>query len=168
MLAAADGKVVVIDLAYGAVCIKHSNGYFTKYFHLLPNTIRVKVNDSVVKGETIGISGTTGAPNNAPHLHFEVLNGSYKPIDPYKENLWESKVVNKRPNPPQIPSGPSTGWVNVACNFTASTTDPEEESVAYQFYWNEGDISNWSNFVPSGTSVTMSKLGHLLEHILLR
>ncbi len=165
VLAAADGIVKVVDTDWGGVRIQHPNGYFTKYLHLLPQSIKVKVGDTVLKGQEIGISGGTGPDPNGrpdpnkygPHLHFEVLNGSYKPIDPYKENLWEAPAGNNPPNTPQTPSGLSSGQVNVSYNFTTSTTDPDGDSVAYQFDWGDGNQSNWSSFLPSGTSITMAK-----------
>ncbi len=67
---------------------------------------------------------------------------------------------NKAPEIPNAPEGPFSGYVNISYNFTATTTDPEGNDVAYQFNWGGGDndTSSWSNFMASGAVDTMKKL----------
>lgn len=70
------------------ILIKHetSDGsYYTRYAHL--KRMDVSKGDRVTKGERIGYSGgganDPGKGNSdGPHLHFELLNSSKKPIDP--------------------------------------------------------------------------------------
>lgn len=109
ILAAADGyvsKVIVTSYSYGnTIQITHPNGFITVYAHLdkfykrigdytrtmqyameafdvelLPakNLLMVK------KGDTIGLSGNTGA-SRGPHLHFEVRDANNKMYNPL---LW--------------------------------------------------------------------------------
>ncbi|NPV88423.1 M23 family metallopeptidase [Coprothermobacteraceae bacterium] len=60
--------------------IRHGNGYTTRYGHL--SKILVKVGDTVMKGDQIGVMGSTGFSTGC-HLHFEVyINGSV--VDPLK------------------------------------------------------------------------------------
>lgn len=72
VLAGGDG---VVEFAgrkggYGnLVILKHSDGYETYYGHL--SVISVSVGDRVLKGEKIGLIGSTGK-STGPHLHFEV------------------------------------------------------------------------------------------------
>jgi len=66
-------------------------------------------------------------------------------------------TTNHSPNTPSTPSGPSTGHMNTLYNFTASTIDPDDDSISYQFEWGNGVLSNWSGFVISGAFVTMSQ-----------
>jgi len=63
---------------------------------------------------------------------------------------------NNPPNTPSTPSGPDSGQVGVSYQFTDSTTDPDGDSVSLRFSWGDGDTSGWSNFVSSGTAVSMS------------
>jgi hypothetical protein len=52
------------------VCIKHDNGYESKYGHL--HRILVKKNDRIKQHDRLGLIGQTGDAT-APHLHFELL-----------------------------------------------------------------------------------------------
>ena len=81
-VAAADGGKVSssgYDSGLGYyVKIDHGNGRYTTYGHL--NGYYVQTGDAVVKGQTIGLSGSTGL-STGPHLHFAVtVNGEY--VDP--------------------------------------------------------------------------------------
>jgi len=77
IMAADSGYVAVAgrsDTGYGRyVLIDHGNGFQTLYAHF--SVIFVKVGQSVGKGQTIGLCGSTGK-STGPHVHFEViLNG---------------------------------------------------------------------------------------------
>ncbi len=60
------------------------------------------------------------------------------------------------PVKPEPPSGPATGNLNAEYDFTAVTTDPDGDRLRYMFYWGDGTFSDWSDYVDSGTSCTMS------------
>lgn len=74
--AAASGKVVAAGWSGGygnMILIDHGNGVLTRYGH--SSKLLVSVGQSVSKGQTIGLVGSTGNATG-PHLHFEViLNG---------------------------------------------------------------------------------------------
>jgi murein DD-endopeptidase MepM/ murein hydrolase activator NlpD len=53
------------------VIIRHEDGTYGNYWHLMPGGVIVQVGDSVRQGECIGLSGNTGF-TAFPHLHFEV------------------------------------------------------------------------------------------------
>ncbi len=65
------------------VIIKHNDGSQAMYWHLQYNGALVNVGDTVVAGQVIGKSGSTGL-SAFPHLHFEVngatANGTYSQI----------------------------------------------------------------------------------------
>ena len=66
---------------YGYVVkIKHSNGYETRYAHLLRT--QVKKGQKVEVGNIIGLLGSTGR-STGPHLHYEILKDNNK-INPEK------------------------------------------------------------------------------------
>ncbi|MFE2532204.1 transglycosylase family protein [Streptomyces sp. NPDC059371] len=54
------------------VVIRHADGRYTQYGHL--SAISVKTGQSVVAGQRLGRSGSTGN-STGPHLHFEVRTG---------------------------------------------------------------------------------------------
>ena len=96
IVAFADGAVTAVQKTgtqYGIGCyvrIKHDNGYYTKYFHLKSNSIVVNKGQRVIKGQKLGIIGTTGQ-STAVHLHFQIDKGSNaSAIDPY-DYLFNNK-----------------------------------------------------------------------------
>lgn len=82
VMAAVDGVVVTVghtSVGYGNfVIIAHGGGVETLYGHLLATT--VVVGDHVVRGQPIGLEGSTGY-STGPHLHFE-LRINDKVVDP--------------------------------------------------------------------------------------
>jgi murein DD-endopeptidase MepM/ murein hydrolase activator NlpD len=86
--ATAAGKVVSTgkDIYHGNnIVIEHSKGLRTWYMHL--NKILVNKGDSVEKGSTIGLVGSTGRSTGA-HLHYEVLkNGESIDPKPYLKSI---------------------------------------------------------------------------------
>ena len=87
VIAIADGEVVHIQdgvkgysdvlTAGNYVKLRHENGYFSRYLHLAPDSICVKVGDKVKAGQVLGMEGGTGycIPAEAVHLHFDINNG---------------------------------------------------------------------------------------------
>ncbi|WKE63929.1 M23 family metallopeptidase [Gallaecimonas kandeliae] len=53
------------------VVIEHDDGTLGEYFHLMPHSARVKVDDQVQVGQVLALSGNTGF-STEPHLHFVV------------------------------------------------------------------------------------------------
>ena len=58
------------------VIIMHEDSTYARYVHLTLNGALVDINQMVVPGDTVGLSGSTGT--RIPHLHFDItktLNG---------------------------------------------------------------------------------------------
>ncbi|MFT5823710.1 MAG: murein DD-endopeptidase MepM/ murein hydrolase activator NlpD [Crocinitomix sp.] len=78
------GNGVVKDIeeklwGYGnCIIIDHGFGYVSRYAHL--SGFKVKKGDKVVRGQLIGLVGSTGK-STAPHLHYEIEKNGKK-IDP--------------------------------------------------------------------------------------
>ena len=85
VVASASGTVVTAYSGwrgYGhTVVIDHGNGVKTRYAHMYPGSITVRVGQRVYQGQQIGRIGSTGN-STGPHLHFEVLVNGYK-VNPY-------------------------------------------------------------------------------------
>jgi murein DD-endopeptidase MepM/ murein hydrolase activator NlpD len=81
VMAVATGVVVWAGdkVGYGnLVEINHGDGYVTRYAH--NSAILVKVGDTVLKGQALGLLGSSGH-STGPHVHFEVLRDG-NPVDP--------------------------------------------------------------------------------------
>jgi hypothetical protein len=63
----AGGNHVVVDIGHGR---------YAFYAHLQPGSVKVKVGQKVVVGQTLGLLGNSGN-TDAPHLHFHVMNSPY-------------------------------------------------------------------------------------------
>ena len=65
------------------------------------------------------------------------------------------QVANRHaPNTPFVPSGPTEVAKDSLASFLSSATDPDGDSVAIRFDWGDGDTSDWSSLVESGTSAS--------------
>jgi hypothetical protein len=71
--------------------------------------------------------------------------------------VYELYTTNAPPSTPSTPTGPSEGVVEQDYDFTASTTDPDDDDI--QYGWDvDGDfvVDEWTNFVASGTASTVT------------
>lgn len=103
--------------------------------------------DSAVESNTWSIASTYQIRAQARTKSMRLSDWSFA-----KEFIVSS---NRPPDSPQNPSGPYTGSVNILYNFSTTTLDPDQDSIAYQFDWGDGEISNWSDFLPAGIMVLM-------------
>jgi PKD repeat protein len=63
---------------------------------------------------------------------------------------------NSPPSAPLTPVGPSLVEVETVYQYNSSAVDPDGDQVRLRFDWGDGTRSNWSGFVTSATSVSMS------------
>jgi len=109
ILAVADGEVLtVIDgvpenvpgemnryVAPGnAVLLKHAEGLFSFYAHLVPGKIRVRVGQKVKRGGVLGLCGNSGNSSEA-HLHFQLQDGPLFEKSWGIEPLFQDVPVNR-------------------------------------------------------------------------
>lgn len=81
--AARSGHVVYILESYSdddqtaghenVVIVMHEDSTYARYVHLTTNGVLVTRGQTVMPGDTIGLSGNSGS-SGAPHLHFDVTN----------------------------------------------------------------------------------------------
>jgi hypothetical protein len=64
-------------------------------------------------------------------------------------------IVNRSPNTPSTPSGPTSGLRYTTYYFTSSTTDPDGENILYEFNWGDGASSQYG-WYSSGATATGS------------
>ncbi len=63
---------------------------------------------------------------------------------------------NDAPETPMTPSGPTFVELGVEYQYTSSAVDPDGDDIRYRFDWGDGNMSNWTAFVPSNTSVSLN------------
>jgi PKD repeat protein len=81
--------------------------------------------------------------------------GNYDPPPP--ENVSSEKYLqNNPPEPPIKPSAPIFIETGVEYEFTSSTVDIDGDQIRYKFDWGDGNMSEWSDFIPSNTSVKIT------------
>jgi hypothetical protein len=64
-------------------------------------------------------------------------------------------ITNYPPEVPPQPSGQIVGQPGIDYDFSSYTTDPDQDSLFYQFSWGDG-ISDWIGPYPSGDTCTTS------------
>ncbi|MBE3139597.1 MAG: PKD domain-containing protein, partial [Thermoplasmata archaeon] len=64
--------------------------------------------------------------------------------------------LNKPPNTPMKPSGPTFIERGVTYTYTSSAFHPDGDQVRIRFDWGDGTLSNWSAFFDSNTSISSS------------
>lgn len=108
--AAGSGTVTIAGKSSGGntgfmVAIDHGGGIQSRYVHMWPEDIKVKVGQKVNVGDIVGLEGTSGQATG-PHLHFEIrING--KPTEPM---AWmEGKGVTLGTEPNAVPAGAGQG-----------------------------------------------------------
>ncbi len=117
-----------------------------RYVELYDNGIKIKTYE---KGDIIDTLELSLGEHNLKAKAFDKSGN-------FREKMFNFTVIkNEIPNIPII-SGKATGYINISYEFTAQTTDPDGDSVSYQFDWGDGNLSEWSEYVLSGVSVTLS------------
>jgi len=56
------------------VVLRHAGGEYSQYAHMKQGSVRVKVGDTITRGQVIGQVGQTGNTTE-PHLHFQLTDG---------------------------------------------------------------------------------------------
>lgn len=92
--------------------IKHTNGYFTIYAHLLKGTLKVTKNESVTAGKKLAVGDNSGWSSGS-HLHFEVRDPSDKKVNPYGD-------------PPDNKTGCGSNHLWATCPPTLCNPAPEK------------------------------------------
>ena len=65
----------VADIAGNRVIIKHNESEFSHLFHLLKDSVKVSVGDTVSRNRIIAKIGFSGAATTYSHLHYQLMDG---------------------------------------------------------------------------------------------
>jgi len=80
----------------------------------------------------------------------------------------DTSEQNNPPETPVTPSGPTFIEMDVEYTFSSSTFDIDGDQIRYRFDWGDGNYSNWSDFMFSNTSVTMSHFWSAISNYSVR
>ena len=163
-IAVADGEVVRVqdgvlghdETVYTAgnfVRIKHPNGLYSRYLHLAPNSICVKLGQRIKAGDKLGVIGDTGY-SFGTHLHFDVNDGT-KYLDPLPYLLGEKSFYNDEPDEPKPEpeqSEPTQPTADLRCGdevtlknaplYGASTSKSKATTVSGTYWVHSDGIIN--------------------------
>jgi len=111
--------------------------------------------DILVSNDQSSTIYNPGILNYDTHYYWKIIakdNHGNETLGPVWIFITESQI-NNPPNLPNTPSGPSSGITGTSYSFSASTTDPDGDNIAYMFDWGDGNIANWTSYVSSGNIV---------------
>lgn len=102
------------------VLIKHSNGYYSRYAHLLKDTITVSVDDTVTNTQYLGMMGNSGH-SFGRHLHFEVSTAYSSSTrinpEPYLTQTIDGSLPVPVPSDPPVPTPPTPSTIRANRKF---------------------------------------------------
>ena len=90
---------------------------------------------------------------------FNLNAGDYKTLEewhPFGDPTLAISTMSEEPVTPDAPSGPTSGRIGEKHEYTAVTTDPEDDDLYYFFEWSEDDNSGWLGPYESGETCTGS------------
>ena len=101
------------------VRIKHESGVYSRYLHLVKNSIKVKVGQKIKAGALLGMEGNTGY-SYGTHLHFDINDGTQY-VDPLPYLMGEKSFYKtKKPTSSSITVG-SKVKVKTGARFSDGT-----------------------------------------------
>lgn len=124
-------------LAGNYVLVEHEAGVCGLYAHMIPGSVKVKVGDTVQRGQALGLLGNSGN-SDAPHLHFHV---STKPSGealgaeglPYKFKSFQ--LVGRLPLPLEGVEGlEDLGKIKWSRNAFTPRTRNNDMPLGYRVY----------------------------------
>ena len=92
----------------------------------------------------------------APTIDWDYSYGTWRGIIECCLLFGDPAQTVRTPHPseppvtPGKPHGQTQGVINVTVSFTATTTDPEGDTIYYLFDWGDGNYSAWIGPYPSG------------------
>ncbi|MFX1579809.1 MAG: M23 family metallopeptidase [Promethearchaeota archaeon] len=85
-------KNTIEEIAGNYVVIKHNEHEYSHLFHLMKDSVKVKIGDTVNSGDFIAKVGFSGASTTYSHLHYQLMNGK----DFLNDNPLPCKFSNVR------------------------------------------------------------------------
>jgi predicted secreted protein len=74
--------------------------------------------------------------------------------------LIKVALENDPPFTPEVPSGPSVGYLDVSYSYSTRAFDPDDDRVRYYFDWGDGS-GDWTGYVESGEFASVSHVWNI-------
>ena len=111
---------------------------------------------------TLGRAQAYSKDRMAPTIGWDASTGTWRAIiqgcllfaDPAQR--IKNPHPSQPPETPAAPNGPGYGVPEEDYDFFISTIDPEGDQIYYQFYWGDGETSNWIGPFDSGETGSAS------------
>jgi VCBS repeat-containing protein len=130
------------------------------------NKIDVLANDADPDEDPLTITGVSGAAHgttttDGDYVYYSPTLG-YSGSDSFTYTISDGHggtdtgtvAITVQPNAPplkpQRPTGPATGKVRIEYTYNATTTDPNNHQLSYQWDWGDGTTSGWLGPYDSG------------------
>ena len=79
-------------------------------------------------------------------------DGDVRNESAYSEEISHTVAIpNSAPTTPSVPSGPASGFIQTDYSFRSTASDPENDTLQYQYNWGDDVISGWGNSTQSHT-----------------
>jgi len=140
------------------------------------------ININLTAKETTGVSSLNlfevGVTDEEGYLSISVIDGSVTiqeseddppgdggssggggGLPPSGESGNDENSTEDQNNPPETPIAPSGSTfveIGVEYYYSSFTTDVDDDQIRFRFDWDDGSYSDWSEFVSSNSSVSMS------------
>lgn len=73
-------------------------------------------------------------------------------VEPSPDAPDPTPYLNKQPDVPSKPIGPSSGFIGESLTFSTNTIDPDGDQIKYGWDWDgDGSVDEWSDLIVSGT-----------------
>lgn len=103
-----------------------------------------------VSGSILWNYSTSGGVSSPAIAHGQVF------VSSNNQKVYCFKDPNSPPEIPSQPEGPTAAGSGISLNFSAVTTDPEEDQIFYMWNWSDGNISDWLGPFNSNESMTVN------------
>jgi hypothetical protein len=125
----------------------------------------IEINQWAGKTVLIGFEYKTGADSNSYGWYVDKILIDTDVGIVYREDFdeydigddWGDWVVttkssfNQKPTPPEI-DGPNNGNINTLYEYSFHSFDPDLDKISYYIEWGDGNITDWTEPQPTGSS----------------
>ena len=143
------------------VILRHGDlGCYSRYYHLQPESVRVRVGERVKAGAVLGRSGLTGY-TSGPHLHFDLVDFcifSYVRVAVCCSDAEKEKEEEKNSAAVATVSAAASSPSSSPSSSSSSSSRPSTSSSSCSWHELYACVASFSGPIPSGTDPLSGRL----------